>query len=247
MFIPLYDGVPMRRIKRPSTNYGIIGLTIAIHTVLALGPGAGQAVDYAALSFGMIPSVLFGNAILPPSAVFIPEPVTLFTSLFLHGGWLHLFGNMLFLWVFGDNVEDAMGHVRYFFFYILCGLCAGLAHAVMQPLSDRPLVGASGAISGVVAAYVMLYPRVHLWALFFNGIPLHLKATWAIGLWIGIQILSALWSGDEAIGWWAHIGGLAAGFTLVRLFLAPGVKLFAPEVAAQTISDTVAAKKAADA
>src|SRR5690606_27943353 len=124
-------------------------------------------------------------------------------------------GNMLFLWVFGDNVEDAMGHGRFILFFLLCGTAAGLAHAFAVPGSDRPLVGASGAVSGVVAAYLILHPRVRLWGLFFARIPLRLRAYWAIGFWLAFQLFQALTATDDSVGWYAHIGGFAAGAVLV--------------------------------
>jgi membrane associated rhomboid family serine protease len=134
---------------------------------------------------------------------------------FLHGSLLHLLGNMLFLWVFGDNVEDAMGHVRFLAFFLICGAVASLIHAVVDPESIRPLIGASGAVSGVVAAYLILYPRVKVWGLFLKGIPLKVPAYGAIGFWVALQVVSAFFGGDDAVGWFAHLGGFAAGAALV--------------------------------
>jgi membrane associated rhomboid family serine protease len=156
----------------------------------------------------------------------LPPEVTLLTYMFLHGDWWHLAGNMLFLWVFGDNVEDAMGFFRFILFYLLCGVIAGLAHALANPDSEGPLIGASGAIGGVVAAYVMLYPRVRMWTLAFARIPLKIPAYLMIGAWFGFQIFSvlALDGGDTA--WWAHIGGFVAGLGLVILFKRSDQQLF---------------------
>ncbi len=123
----------------------------------------------------------------------------------------------MFLWVFGDNVEDGMGHKRFLAFYLLCGALASLAHAAMEPASTRPLIGASAAIAGVVAAYLILYPRVKVWCLFFGRIPLKVPAMWAIGFWIVLQVLSALAAADEGVGWYAHIGGFVAGAALTPL------------------------------
>jgi membrane associated rhomboid family serine protease len=147
----------------------------------------------------------------------VPEWATLATSIVLHGSLLHLAGNMLFLWVFGDNVEDAMGHGRFLAFFLLCGAASGLAHAVASPDSTRPLIGASGAVAGVVAAYLILYPRVRLWALFLNGIPLKVPAYGAIGFWFALQLAAAFLSGDEGVGWFAHLGGFVAGAILTPL------------------------------
>jgi membrane associated rhomboid family serine protease len=167
--------------------------------------------------FGVVPAVLFGTEALPDGLPFVLAQLTLVTSLFLHGSALHLLGNMLFLWVFGDNVEDGMGHGRFFLFYLLCGVCAGFAHAFMNPESTRPLIGASGAVAGVVAAYLILYPRVKVWGLFFGRIPLRVPAIWAIGFWILLQVVSAFLGGGEDVGWFAHLGGLAAGAALTPI------------------------------
>ena len=166
---------------------------------------------------GVIPAVLFGTAALPQGLPLVPEPITLVTSLFLHGSFLHLAGNMLFLWVFGDNVEDGMGHARFLVFFLLCGIAACLAHCLMNPLSTAPLIGASGAIAGVVAAYLILYPRVKVWALYFGRLPLQVPAMYAIGFWILLQVGSAFLSGDQDVGWFAHLGGLAAGAALTPM------------------------------
>jgi membrane associated rhomboid family serine protease len=114
-------------------------------------------------------------------------------------------------------VEDAMGHLSFLLFFLLCGTAASLTHALIDPESHRPLIGASGGVSGIVAAYLILYPRVRIWALFLNGIPLRLPAYWAIGFWFALQFVSAFLGGDEAVGWFAHLGGFVAGALLVPL------------------------------
>ena len=119
----------------------------------------------------------------------MPEGYTLLTYMFLHGDILHLLSNMLFLWVFGDNVEDAMGHVRFLFFYLACGVFAGLFHCWMMPNSDLPTIGSSGAVAGVIAAYLMLHPRVSVWVLAFKFIPLRITAGLVLGLWIALQVV----------------------------------------------------------
>ena len=217
MFIPLYDGVPLRHLKRPLATRALVGACLAgyLAPLFGLLP-VSEPWLYA--GFGLIPGVLFGTEALPEGLPFVPEPLTLATSLFLHGSVLHLLGNMLFLWVFGDNVEDATGSARFLLFYLACGIAAGLAHAWFTPDQTKPLIGASGAISGVVAAYLVLYPRVRLWGLFFAGIPLRLPAYLAIGMWIAVQVGAALLGGgDEAVGWFAHVGGLVAGALLIPL------------------------------
>lgn len=153
---------------------------------------------------------------VPSKSVYL----SLLTAMFLHGGWLHIFGNMLYLWIFGNNVEDVMGHLPFLGFYLVCGLFGTLLHVAIYPGSVVPMLGASGAISGVLGAYLILYPRawVYTWALFFI-IPL--PAFLVIGLWIVIQVMNGLSSmvlGASGVAWFAHIGGVAAGLGLTLLF-----------------------------
>ncbi len=215
MFLPLHDGVPLRHLSAPVATRSLLGACTAAFLLTFWGP---VGADWIVAGFGLIPAVLFGTEALPDGLPFVPADFTLVTSVFLHGSLLHLAGNMLFLWVFGDNVEDAMGHVRFLVFVLLCGALASLAHAFVDPESVRPLIGASGAVSGVVAAYLILYPRVKVWGLFLKGIPLRLPAYWAIGFWFVLQIGAAFFSGDEAVGWFAHLGGFVAGAVLVFVF-----------------------------
>jgi membrane associated rhomboid family serine protease len=213
-FIPLYDGVPMRNMRTPYVTYGIIVLSTAIYLAIWLDvlPMPEQAIS---ASFGLIPGLFFDSVVLPDGLPALPTGTTLVTSLFIHAGFLHLAGNMLFLWVFGDNVEDALGHFRFLLFFLLCGVVSGLAYAFSVPDSERPLVGASGAVAGVVAGYLILHPRVRLWGLFFFRIPLHLRAFWAIGFWLMIQVAEIWFNIDDSVGWLAHMGGFAAGALLV--------------------------------
>lgn len=214
MFLPLHDGVPLEHMKTPAMTRALIALCVVVYPLTFYGP---VHEDWVVAGFGLIPSVLFRTEALPDGLPFVPEWATLVTAIFLHGSWFHLLGNMLFLWVFGDNVEDAMGHGRFLAFFVLCGAAGNLTHALLLPDSTRPLIGASGAVSGVVAAYLILYPRVRLWALFFVGIPLRVPAYGAIGFWFVLQLLSALLSGDEGVGWFAHLGGFVAGAALIPL------------------------------
>src|SRR4051794_732607 len=158
--------------------------------------------DWIAAGFGLVPAVLFGTEALPGGLPFVPEPLTLLTSLFLHGSLFHLIGNMLFVWVFGDNVEDAMGHGRFLAFYLACGAAAGLAHAYANPESTRPLIGASGAVAGVVAAYLLLYPRVKLWGLFLGGISPQVPPMAPICPLVAVQPLSAPMKHEERHAWY---------------------------------------------
>jgi len=225
MFVPILDDAPVRRIRRPWVTYGFLASCVAIYVLFQSGwflpERAGLVV-----SLGLIPSVLFGEAVLPAGYETAPPVATLVTSLFLHGGVLHLAGNMLFLWVFGDNVEDDLGHLRYAAFLILCGVGAGIAHAVGATNPDAPLVGASGVVAGVVAGYVILHPQVKVWVLLFYRLPLRLRAFWIIGAWVVFQAGNALISGDSQVAWWAHVGGFVTGAVLVAALKRPDVRLF---------------------
>jgi membrane associated rhomboid family serine protease len=227
MFVPLYDDNPLRRIAAPWVTRGLILANVLIYLVFQepwlVGPANAEAV---LASFGMIPAVVSGYAYLPPELQRLPEETTLLTYMFLHAGWLHLGTNMLFLWVFGDNVEDAMGHGRFLAFYLVCGVVAGLVHLASAPESQVPLVGASGAIAGCVAAYLVLHPRVRLWVLVLMRIPLPVPAWVALGLWIGIQVVNGLLVHEDGTAWWAHVGGLIAGGLLVAPLRQSGVPLF---------------------
>jgi membrane associated rhomboid family serine protease len=229
MFIPIHDGVALRYMRLAVTTKAVLGVNIALY-LAALAGWLGDAgrID---LEFGFIPAVLFGSATLAPDLSFVPPGATLVTSLFLHAGFAHLAGNMLFLWVFGDNVEDAMGSLRFLVFYLLCGLAASLTYALMAPGSQAPLIGASGAVSGVVVAYLMLYPRVNVLGLIFAWLPLRIRAGWLIGAWILFQLGSAIFSADAGVGWWAHVGGMLAGAILTPLLKRRDVPLFGTRIA----------------
>ena len=142
--------------------------------------------------------------------------------MFMHGGWEHILGNMLFLWVFGNNIEDSMGHVRFVFFYLICGAAAGLAHVALSPASEMPAVGASGAISGIMGAYVVLYPqaRVQTWIPPFFIV--HVRAWFFLIYWFAFQLLAgvgSLGSGETGgVAVWAHVGGFVAGVVLIKVF-----------------------------
>jgi membrane associated rhomboid family serine protease len=178
----------------------------------------------------MVPARLFGTASLDPELATVPAWATLFTSMFMHGGWMHLGFNMLFLWIFGDNVEDSMGHVRYLLFYLICGVAAALAQALINTASTVPMVGASGAISGVLGAYLLLHPRATVRTVIFLGIfvtMMHLPAMIVLGLWFVMQLVSATFSasGEAGVAFWAHVGGFVAGMALVPVFRKANVPL----------------------
>jgi len=226
VFVPLSDDNPLRSIPFQWVTIALIAVN-CVAFVLQLGPGGGSAIA----SFGLTPAELFGGSGGglggASSELQVPEGLTLITYQFLHGDILHLLSNMIFLWVFGDNVEDAMGHVKFLIFYLLCGIVAGLAHAVLAPTSTMPLIGASGAVAGVIAAYLILHPRVRVWCLAFRFIPLRIPAAWVLGVWVATQFVMVLITppGDQ-VAWWAHIGGMAAGAVLILFLRRPGVPLF---------------------
>ncbi len=225
VFVPFSDDNPRLVIRYPYVSWGLIALNIAVYGMLLSGLVFDDNSEIV-FGYGMIPALLTGDAALPADISGAPAAATLITSLFLHADPLHLIGNLLFILVFADNIEDSMGHFRFLIFFLLCGAAGGAAHTVIMPTSEAPLIGASGAIAGVIAAYLLLHPRVKVWILVFARIPLRLTAVWIILIWIAVQGAS-LWTGiDEAIGWWAHLGGFAAGAILVPLFKRSSVEWF---------------------
>jgi membrane associated rhomboid family serine protease len=225
--IPLRDNIPSR-ITPVVTVAAILACTIIFLWQLSLGEPGFQAAVY---SLGVVPATLLRDARLPPDLYLIPPVATVFTSMFLHGGWLHLIGNMLFLWIFGDNVEDAMGHFRFVVFYLVCGVAAALAQSLPNPDSTVPMIGASGAISGVLGAYLLLYPRAQVLVLIPLGLftqLVHLPAILVLGLWFAIQLVSSLLAapGVGGVAFGAHVGGFVAGMILVPLFKRRQLALF---------------------
>ncbi|MCT8974529.1 rhomboid family intramembrane serine protease [Microbaculum marinisediminis] len=226
MFVPISDNNPLRHLPFQYVTVALIVVNVFVYVVFVSGLFA-DALETTAYTFGLIPAVFNDYRELPAQYAVVPESFTLLTYQFVHGGFLHLASNMLFLWVFGDNVEDAMGHWRFLTFYLLCGVAAALVHDFAQPQSVAPLVGASGAVSGVIAAYLMLHPNVKVWVLVLWRVPLRLKAAWVLGFWVVLQVFSVLTAAEnESVAWWAHIGGLAAGAVLVVFMRRRGVPLF---------------------
>jgi membrane associated rhomboid family serine protease len=227
--IPLRDDNPSE--LRPIVTIGLVALcTLVFLWQFAQGSRGGAEVIY---SFGLIPSVLFGIHDLPEELVSIPPTLTILTSMFLHGGWMHLIGNMLYLWIFGDNVEDSMGHGRFAIFYVLCGVAAAMAQAIPDPRSVVPMVGASGAISGVLGAYLLLYPHARVLVAIPLGFYLHtvrLPAGVVLLLWFALQFISNLFAsaGGGGVAFRAHIGGFVAGVLLVGIFKRRGFSLMNP-------------------
>ncbi len=228
--IPLHDENPTAR--RPLVTLTVIAACVGVFLFqVSLGPEAGQALIF---SLGVVPADLFGVAELPEPLALVPSEATIVTSMFLHGGLLHLGGNMLYLWIFGNNVEDAMGHVRFVIFYLICGTVAVMAQALPAPASPLPIIGASGAISGVLGAYLMLYPRARVTVLipiFFYPYIIQLSAAFVLIVWILFQAANVLLSPVDqgGIAFAAHVGGFVAGMALVPLFRRRGVPLFQSE------------------
>lgn len=225
--IPLHDDNPTR-IKPLVT----IGLIVVCVLVFLWQKSLGPRFDQAMFSLGAIPAVIFGSKVLPAQLDIVPPWTTVLTSMFMHGGWLHLIGNMLYLWIFGNNVEDAMGHVRFVVFYILCGVVAFLAQSLPAPESTIPMVGASGAISGVLGAYLLLYPHARVLVVIPLGLFLYttrLPASWVLAFWFVLQIISSAVSASEqgGVAFGAHIGGFVAGIALIPLFKHKSQPLFA--------------------
>ncbi|MBT3627245.1 MAG: rhomboid family intramembrane serine protease [Rhodospirillaceae bacterium] len=222
--LPIKDNNPTH--ITPYVTIALIAVNVVVFLItLALPDGGDAQVKFA---LGAIPAVIFQvkeiaaqDAILPSSVDFL----SVITSQFLHAGWWHLIGNMLYLWVFGNNIEDAMGHVRFLIFYLLCGACAALINAGVEPDSIVPTIGASGAVSGVLGAYLLLYPRAKVLVFAFYML-LPLPAFLVLGLWIVMQVVNLGGGGESNIAWWAHVGGFAVGMVLVLLFKYRHVKLF---------------------
>jgi membrane associated rhomboid family serine protease len=208
--IPIKDLNPARH--TPYVVYAIIGACLAIFLwQVGLGP---EGLQRAILGLGLIPGVVTGAAELAPELVLVPAQATVVTSMFLHGGWLHLAGNLLYLWIFGNNIEDRLGHGGFLLFYLGCGIAAAAAQIVPDPASTTPMIGASGAISGVLGAYLVLYPRSRVVVFIpISFMLLHeIRAFWLLVIWFAVQLISAAGAPAAAgVAWWAHIGGFVAG------------------------------------
>jgi len=228
---PIRDDNP--QILTPVATFLIVALNVAAW-VLVQGMGAADLLGGSICRFGLIPAELMQQ--VPPGTRLPLSPsttcvlgetgnwYTVITSMFMHGGWLHVIGNMWFLWIFGGNVEDAMGPARFVVFYLLCGTAAAALQVAADPSSQIPMVGASGAIGGVMGAYILLYPRVHVHLLFifiFYVTTIAVPAYLMIGYWIVVQLLSGVMThGNDGggVAFWAHVGGFVAGALLVLVF-----------------------------
>jgi len=206
----------------PVVTWALIAANVAAF-FLELSQPSERALQSFVMAWGVVPREYSSGHDIAP---LIPVPFwsTLLTSMFLHGGWMHLGGNMLYLWIFGDNLNKVMGHVRFLLFYLVCGLAAGLAHIALNSASNVPTVGASGAISGVLGGYMVLFPRNRVRVLSRGGV-MHVPAFVMLGLWIVIQLVSGVGSmarteDSGGVAFMAHVGGFVAGLALVKLFAA---------------------------
>jgi membrane associated rhomboid family serine protease len=228
--IPLRDENPSRTVSLVNITLILANVSVFIYQNFFISGGAAPLL----LRLGCIPYEFTHFVDISPPAL-VPVPLTIITAMFMHGGWVHLLGNMLFLWIFGDNIEDKLGHFRYLSFYLLCGLIASLSHILTNISSQVPSIGASGAIAGVMGAYMVLFPRARIRTLLILGIFIQIVRIPAIvmlGYWILIQVLSGFAEFGSRTGggiaWFAHIGGFIAGFFLIMVMKKPE-KAYRPE------------------
>ncbi len=226
---PLKDDNPTT--ITPVVTWMLIAVNVAVFLYqLSLGQKAFQFI----YQFGAIPAVVTGAEQLPERLAAIPPFLSVFTSMFLHSGWMHLIGNMWYLWIFGNNIEEAMGGLRYLLFYIVCGFIASLSHIFLNVDSTIPSIGASGAIAGVLGAYLLLYPRARVltFVVLIVFIRLmYLPAGFILAVWFLFQLLNGGMAGSQSAGgvaFWAHIGGFVAGMLLVGVFKKKEVRFFNP-------------------
>ena len=218
--LPLHDDNPTE--ITPYFTILLIGLNVVAWFMLQ-GGGTPQALEASVYHFGTYPCEVTGAC----ATQGVSGPASILTSMFMHGSWSHIIGNMLFLWVFGNNIEDSMGHLRFLVFYLVCGVAAALAHIFLSPGSQIPAVGASGAISGVMGAYIVLYPRARIRTWIPPFFFLSLNAFIVLGYWFVIQLFTGVASfgarmGEQGgVAVWAHVGGFVAGLLLIKLFEKP--------------------------
>lgn len=208
--IPIRDSQKAK--ARPIVNHVLIALNVLVF-LLEISQGNGMNVFL--YDWGLVPARYTTDMQSP----FFQLLLTPFSCMFLHGGWMHIIGNMWMLWIFGDNIEDAMGSKPYLIFYLVCGLTAAFSHFIVDPSSEIPVVGASGAIAGVMGAYFALYPASRILAFFPPAFIFEVPAYLFLGFWLVIQLFSALAGNNAGIAWWAHIGGFITGFILIRFWV----------------------------
>ncbi len=216
MFLPLKDENPTNTF--PFVTLGLILVNCAVfYHQITLEPAASQRFVYL---WGATPYRITHGEILQ-GQVLIPPILTLVSSMFLHGGFLHIFGNMLYLWIFGNNIEDTLGHLRFLVFYLIAGLAAALTQVFSDPQATTPMIGASGAVAGVLGAYVLLFPGARVLTLMFIVIfikVIRVPALVILGFWFLIQLLNVTGGGGGNVAFFAHIGGFLTGLILVKAF-----------------------------
>jgi membrane associated rhomboid family serine protease len=218
--IPLKDNIPSY--SPPIVTVALISLNGLIYLYLL---SLGEGFQLALVKWGTVPYEVTHGVELTPELAF-SIPLSLFSSMFLHGGFFHLAGNMLYLWIFGDNVEDQLGHVKFLVFYVVCGLAASLLHIFTAPDSQIPMVGASGAIAGVLGAYMIRFPKARILTLIFFGFFIRIvaiPALFVLGFWFILQLLyglPSLGSTSGGVAWFAHVGGFLAGIPMFKLLAA---------------------------
>ncbi len=213
--IPIRDENPTQ--NTPYVTLGLIVINLTVFFYQFIIPAQAEYVFLH--QYGLVPVWFTGQAPVPAPLAWLPQPLTLVTSMFLHGGILHLAGNMLYLWIFGNNIEDVLGPVRFIVFYLIGGMVASLAHVVTGPSSPLPMIGASGAIAAVLGAYFLLYPRTNvvvlLWFFFIVRL-IRVPAVFVLGAWFLFQVIGF---GGPGVAWMAHIGGFVVGLVLIRFFM----------------------------
>jgi membrane associated rhomboid family serine protease len=219
MVFPLYDHNPFKLTHPPIVTWGLIAVNIII---FLFELGSDDTAKAILASFAANPAAITRDI---PTTSPVPPEVTLLTSMFLHGGWGHLLGNMVYLWVFGDDIEEALGPLRFLIFYLLCGIIAALVFVAFNMHSTTPLIGASGAISGVLAAYLLLRPCARV-TVFILRVVVRVRAYWVIGAWALLQLFLLTQHSDDGVAYLAHVGGLAAGAILFLVMRPAGVELF---------------------
>ncbi len=217
--IPLRDSTRSRTF--PIVNISLIVINfIVFFKEISL---SNQALNQLTFTYGLIPAHVASQ--LAAGAPLLSLATPFITAMFLHANWLHIIGNMLYLWIFGDNVEDRVGHLPYLFLYLLVGVAGSIVYCLASPASQVPIIGASGAIAGILGAYFVLYPKAKvltLLPLFFFITLVEIPAVWFLLLWFGMQVLNGFTTSLDAdsVAWWAHIGGFVAGAALINLFAA---------------------------
>lgn len=223
MVIPVHDENGLYRGFHPWVTWALVAVNIAVIATLSLLPA--EVMLAVAYQFGVVPAFVTREVVL--EGLLLPPAVTVLTYMFIHANWVHLAANMIFLWVFGDNVEAATGHLRFIAFYLICGAAGALAYIVSNLHATGPLVGASGAISGIVGAYLLLRPFARVTILVLGFLTFKVRAFWVLGAWIGWQIIS-VWiiQPQTEIAYWSHVGGIVAGLVLFPLMRRRGVRLW---------------------